>query len=223
MVPSGETELAEANAIGSRATRRPETARHLEFPGSESVPQRMHRNIAVPTHCRLSWCELCKFGGGGAAGAGAAGSATGVCIMVLSATTHCGVNETLDRVRRIGIGRVRKCTGHRGGIVMAHEPCIWPRAFLALSFAVLPSLAHAEVTTLVCTNTNSGATWDIKVDFDHRTADSFPADIGDQWITWEDPQQSHIYEYERASGNLTMRGPSSLGGYFLYYRCSAQK
>lgn len=70
MVPSGETELAEANAIGSRATRRPETARHLEFPGSELVPQRMHRNIAVPTHCRLSWCELCKFGGGGAAGAG---------------------------------------------------------------------------------------------------------------------------------------------------------
>jgi hypothetical protein len=109
-------------------------------------------------------------------------------------------------------------------MVMAREPSIWQRAFLALSFAVVvPALAHAEVTTLVCTNPSSGATWDMKIDSDRRTVDSFPANIGDQWITWEDTQQNHIYEYERSSGNLRMRGPSSMGGYFLYYRCSAQK
>lgn len=107
---------------------------------------------------------------------------------------------------------------------MAQEPSIWRRALLALSFAVVvPSLAHADVTTLVCTNLSSGATWDMKIDSDHHTVDSLPADIGDQRVTWEDTQQNHIYEYDRASGNLTMRGPSSMGGYFLYYHCRRQQ
>lgn len=111
----------------------------------------------------------------------------------------------------------------RGEVIVAHEPRIWPRATLALLLTTLPTLAQASVTTLVCTNPSSGATWNVKVDFDRRTADSFPADFSDQWITWEDTQRNNVYEYERASGNLTMRGPSSMGGYFLYYRCSAEK
>ncbi|MGH6818819.1 MAG: hypothetical protein ACREC1_08620 [Methylovirgula sp.] len=102
---------------------------------------------------------------------------------------------------------------------MPQEPRIWPRALLALLLASVPNLVHAEATTLACTNSSSGATWDVKVDFGRRTADSFPANISDRYITWRDPQQSHIYEYDRASGNLTMRGPSSMGGYFLYYHC----
>jgi hypothetical protein len=104
---------------------------------------------------------------------------------------------------------------------VAHDPRIC--ALLVLCLSVAPSLARADVTTLVCTNPNNGATLDVKVDSDRRTADSFPAEISDQWITWQDKQQNQVYEYERASGNLTMRGPSSMGGYFLYYRCSAQK
>jgi hypothetical protein len=102
---------------------------------------------------------------------------------------------------------------------VAQEPRIWPRALLALLLAIVPKLAYAEATTLVCTNPNSGATWDVKVDFDHRTADSFPADIGDRYITWRDTQRNDVYEFDRLSGNLTMRGPSSTGGYFLFYHC----
>jgi hypothetical protein len=94
---------------------------------------------------------------------------------------------------------------------------------LALLLTTLPDLAHAGVTTLVCTNPSSGATWNVKVDFDRRTADSFPADISDGWIVWEDTQHNDVYELDRASGDLTMRGPSSMGGYFIYDRCSAQK
>lgn len=102
---------------------------------------------------------------------------------------------------------------------MSQEPRIWLPALFVGLLAVVPKLAHAEVTALVCTNPSSGTTWNVKIDFDRHTVDSFPAKIDDRWITWEDTQQNHIYEYERASGNLTMRGPSAMGGYFLYYHC----
>jgi hypothetical protein len=95
---------------------------------------------------------------------------------------------------------------------------------LALSLATVPSLARADVTTtLVCTNPNSGATWDVKIDFDHHTVDSFPADINDRYVTWEDTRYNEVYEFDRTSGDLTMRGPSSMGGYFIYDRCSPRK
>ncbi len=63
----------------------------------------------------------------------------------------------------------------------------------------------------------------MKVDLVKRTVDSYPADISDRSITWQDTRRGGIYEYDRISGNMTMRGPSSTGGYFLYYRCRERK
>lgn len=88
-----------------------------------------------------------------------------------------------------------------------------------MSLSSSPIIAHAKTIILTCTNTSSGTTWDMKVDLDRRTVDSFPAEITDRSITWTDPPRQGIYEFDRTSGNMTMRGPSSLGGYFLYYHC----
>lgn len=101
------------------------------------------------------------------------------------------------------------------------ELSILPRALLALLLCTVSISAHAKEMVLTCTNPSSGTAWDVKIDFDRRMADSFPAEITDQSITWQDPQRQGIYEFDRASGDMTMRGPSSTGGYFLYYHCRA--
>jgi len=103
------------------------------------------------------------------------------------------------------------------------ELSILPRAVLALSLSSVPIIAHADEIVLACTNPSSGTTWEMKVDLVKRTVDSYPADISDRSITWQDTRRGGIYEYDRISGNMTMRGPSSTGGYFLYYRCRERK
>jgi hypothetical protein len=99
------------------------------------------------------------------------------------------------------------------------ELSLLPRALLALLLAAVPISAHAKEMVLTCTNPNSGTTWDLKVDFDRHMVDSFPAKISDRSISWYDTPRQGIYEFDRASGDMTMRGPSSTGGYFLYYHC----
>jgi hypothetical protein len=103
------------------------------------------------------------------------------------------------------------------------KPSILPRALLALLLPAVPISAYAKEMVLTCTNPNSGTTWDLKVDFDRRMVDSFPAEISDQWITWQDTPRQGIYEFDRVSGDMTMRGPSSMGGYFLYYHCRSHQ
>lgn len=103
------------------------------------------------------------------------------------------------------------------------ELSILPRAVLALSLSSVPIIAHADEIVLACTNPSSGTTWEMKVDLVKRTVNSYPADISDRSITWQDTRRGGIYEYDRISGNMTMRGPSSTGGYFLYYRCRERK
>lgn len=96
---------------------------------------------------------------------------------------------------------------------------VLPRALLALLLSALPIRARAKEMVLTCTNPNSGTTWDLKVDLDRHMVDSFPAEISDQWITWQDTPRQGIFEFNRVSGEMTMRGPSSMGGYFLHYHC----
>jgi hypothetical protein len=74
-------------------------------------------------------------------------------------------------------------------------------------------------TVVTCTNPSSGATWTIAIDFAHGLVDSFPAQIAAGRITWRDTLHGGIYELERRSGALTVRFPSSTGGYFLHDRC----
>jgi hypothetical protein len=79
----------------------------------------------------------------------------------------------------------------------------------------------ADPTTLRCTNPFSGATWDIAIDPVQRTAGSFPADITDKSIQWRDSARGGRYEFDRASGELTVIYASSMGGTFLKDHCRA--
>ena len=71
---------------------------------------------------------------------------------------------------------------------------------------------------IICTNPASGANWQIKIDYDRRTVDSHPADIGDALISWHTADGEN-YALDRKSGHLTVTVASSTGGYFLHDQC----
>ena len=89
--------------------------------------------------------------------------------------------------------------------------------FLPVSAGALEG-AHGEAS-ITCTNQSSGATWQVKVDYDHATADSYPARISDTQISWKDASDGGNYTLDRKSGELTVVFASSTGGYFLHHRC----
>ncbi|MGH6811431.1 MAG: hypothetical protein ACREDM_03515 [Methylocella sp.] len=72
-----------------------------------------------------------------------------------------------------------------------------------------------------CTNPKSGTTWDVKVDYDRSTADSFPAKITDSRITWHDTLHGGYYYLDRASGALTFKNATTTGGYAIHDTCRA--
>jgi hypothetical protein len=77
---------------------------------------------------------------------------------------------------------------------------------------------HGE-TAITCMNPNSGATWQIKVDYDRRTVDSNPASISDAEIKWRDASDGWNYTLDRKSGALTVILASATGGNMLFDRC----
>jgi|ERR1700688_4507588 len=80
--------------------------------------------------------------------------------------------------------------------------------------------SHAAAMIFQCTNTSSGATWDVKVDLDRNTVDSFPAQITKGNISWRDAVQGgSSYDLDRSSGVLTIVTASSTGGYIMVHRC----
>ena len=79
----------------------------------------------------------------------------------------------------------------------------------------------ADPTALRCTNPYSGATWEVAIDPVKRTADSFPAEINPRSIQWRDLTRGGRYEFDRASGELTVVYASSMGGTFLTDQCRA--
>jgi hypothetical protein len=83
---------------------------------------------------------------------------------------------------------------------------------------VLPVSASGEAL-MTCTNPASGATWQLKIDYDRATADSNPARISDAQISWKDASDGGNYTLDRKSGELTVIVASSTGGYFLHHRC----
>ncbi|MGA7385833.1 MAG: hypothetical protein WBW81_14420 [Methylocella sp.] len=72
-----------------------------------------------------------------------------------------------------------------------------------------------------CTNPKSGATWNVKVDYDRSTVDSFPAKITNSQISWHDTLHGGYYYLDPASGALTFKNASSNGGYSLHDTCRA--
>lgn len=76
---------------------------------------------------------------------------------------------------------------------------------------------------MTCTNPASGASWQITIDLDRRTVDSYAATIDDSTIFWRDPRDQGNYTLDRGSGNLTVAVPSSTGGYFIHDQCKLEK
>src|SRR5258708_29797942 len=101
--------------------------------------------------------------------------------------------------RRGDFRTARGCRQEQGVIptVMAFLP-------IALIVVQLGAPAASEPATLRCTNPFSGTTRDVAIDHARRTADSFPADITDKTIKWHDVTRGWRYEFDRASGELTI-------------------
>ena len=74
-------------------------------------------------------------------------------------------------------------------------------------------------TVMTCTNPVSGASWQIRVDYDRSTVDSHPARVSDATISWHNPKDNGNYTLDRKTGNLTVIVASSTGGAFFYDRC----
>jgi hypothetical protein len=98
-------------------------------------------------------------------------------------------------------------------------------AALAISMAALAinDTAQGGETPIACTNPVSGASWQIKIDYDKRTVDSNPASISDVEISWHDPADGGNYTLDRESGKLTVIIASSTAGHFLYDQCRLEK
>jgi hypothetical protein len=73
---------------------------------------------------------------------------------------------------------------------------------------------------MTCTNPASGHKWQLKIDYDHATADTYPASISDAKIAWKDASDGGNYTLDRKSGELTAIFASSTGGFFLHHRCT---
>ena len=80
--------------------------------------------------------------------------------------------------------------------------------------------AFANESAVTCTNPASGARWQIHIDYERRTVDSYPARITDAHITWRDASDGGNYTLNRRSGDLTVVVASSTGGYFLHDQCT---
>ena len=97
---------------------------------------------------------------------------------------------------------------------------------IALVAAIAVAAAHAEAlrgeVEITCTNLTSGASWQIKIDYDRNTVDSNPARISDAEISWRDVKDGWYYRLDRKSGNLTVILASATGGNFLYDRCKLE-
>ena len=87
-----------------------------------------------------------------------------------------------------------------------------------------PAVADTQLseTAITCTNSTSGASWQVKIDYGRATADSYPARISDAEISWHDRSDGGNYTLDRKSGQLTVIVASSTGGYFLHHRCKLQ-
>jgi len=93
---------------------------------------------------------------------------------------------------------------------------------LAVASVGMGMEAQRGEAAVTCTNPTSGASWQIRIDYDHSTVDSNPARIRDATISWHDAKDGGNYTLDRKSGNLTVIVASSTGGSFLYDRCGLE-
>jgi len=97
-------------------------------------------------------------------------------------------------------------------------------AALAVGLAVPAMSGETQrgETAITCTNPVSGASWQIKIDYDRSTVDLNPARISDTEISWRDATNGWNYRLDRKSGNLTVILASATGGNFLHDHCKLE-
>ena len=102
----------------------------------------------------------------------------------------------------------------------------WALSIGILSISLSASAIAGEVqrgeAAINCTNPASGANWQVRIDYDRSTADSYPARISETQVSWRDTSDGGNYTLDRKSGELTVIVASSTGGYFLHHRCKLQ-
>jgi hypothetical protein len=125
-----------------------------------------------------------------------------------------------------GVIKMSAIAYEQGTLLRGSRPASLGAAFL---LAILAAGGAAEAQTergnrvVTCTNPASGASWQITIDFERRTVDSYAATINEATIAWRDPRDQGNYTLDRKSGNLTVAIPSSTGGYFIHDRCKLEK
>lgn len=103
---------------------------------------------------------------------------------------------------------------------------------LAAAFCIVaigmgpPNVVGAEpqhgAIAITCTNPYSGASWQIKIDYNQHTVDANPAEIDEATISWRDAANGWRYALDRKSGKLTVTVASATGGNFLYDSCKLE-
>lgn len=131
--------------------------------------------------------------------------------------------------RGIGAARPWVCERLWGEVRHGNAPvpvkCTPAAAIVALVASVLAMPvfgAKKAETVLLCTNPVSGASWQIKIDFEAGTVDSNPARISSSEISWRDAADTGHYTLDRKTGNLTVVFASSTGGYFIHDHCTVR-
>ncbi|MGB6175692.1 MAG: hypothetical protein WBF43_05000 [Methylocella sp.] len=81
--------------------------------------------------------------------------------------------------------------------------------------------ADAAAITFRRINPKSKTTWQVIVDHDRGTADSFPAKNSDSQIAWHDTLHGGCTYPDRASGALTFLNASSTGAYATHHTSHA--
>ncbi len=100
--------------------------------------------------------------------------------------------------------------------------CAAALSALTVGSGIVSAQAQKGETEVSCTNPYSGATWQIRIDYDRNTVDANPARINDATISWRDAKDGWIYTLDRRSGKLTVVLASATGGNFLYDQCKME-
>lgn len=129
----------------------------------------------------------------------------------------------IERQRMIKNYAITYGLGNRTMKLLDWASVLGPAVFALGVGVTLPAAVDAEpqrgAVAVACTNPYSGATWQIRIDYDRRTVDSNPAEIDDATISWRDRATGWHYDLDRKSGKLTIILASSTGGNFLYDNC----